>query len=283
MKKLGLFVAVLAAFQVHAQSTKTIEVTVTDTVELKVKSAVFIVSFENPEAYNWNESYYNEESFEEPEIYSEETTWIEEENGGKKDRKSKKDKKNKKEEAPIEIVEEMVFEEEEEMTFVPDFEQPITINPSKEQFIAFLKEHNIEMDSVQVPTTVYDYMDEGNFRMKVVAKNLEEIKLINGYRDSIDFIAMKVNEVQTESMDEQLKPVYDRLYAKAKKEASVIAAVTGMKLGLVIKVSTPNSPLDPLLEMQAKAMEQLSKTLGKDNKMETQKKMVSRTFVFEAK
>lgn len=280
MKNLTLFSALLTSISLTAQTTKSIEVTVMDTVELKVKSAVLVVSIEDPYRYDWEDRYYEEEFYEEPDYYSEEEFMMEQENSGKKkkDKKSKKGKETVQEEIIIErVIEEPSFYEE------PVIDEVRKEDPTKKNFIAFLVANGIAMDSVNVPKDIYDYMEEGQFRLKVEAKSLEQIKQIYAYRDSSEFISVRSEEVQTESLDQFLKPTYERLYAKAKNEAGIIASVTGMKLGAVVKVSIPLSPLDPLVEMQAKALDKISKSGSSNNSFTTEKKVVTRTFVFEAK
>lgn len=93
---------------------------------------------------------------------------------------------------------------------------------------------------------------------------------------------LEIHSSTTESLEQYFQVIYERLYAKAKKEANVIAGVTGLKLGGIIKVSNTESIFDPLFDLQ----NDLDKILRKSDKLDqlaTQKKLVKRTFIFEAK
>lgn len=277
-----LFASLLAffTFNLNAQTPKSIEITVTDTVELKTKSAVFIVTMEIPYSYGL-ENYEIESSYEEPEYYEIEN--LEEENFDEKSKKDRKKKKGKKEEAPIVIQN----EEEPQLEYNYDgfnyeVEEQKEYLTRKSNLLLFLNANGIEMDSVHIPDPDFDLYENESFKLKITAKSWDEIQKVFNYCDTLKETDIEIHSSTTESLDQYFQVIYERLYAKAKKEANVIAGVTGLKLGGIIKVSNTESIFDPLFDLQ----NDLDKILRKNDdlkQLETQKKLVRRTFIFEAK
>ena len=277
-----LFASLIAffTFNLNAQTPKSIEITVTDTVELKTKSAVFIVTMEIPYSYGL-ENYEMESSYKEPEYYEIEN--LEEENFDEKSKKDRKKKKGKKEEAPI------VIQNEEEPQLEYNYDAFNYEEKEKKQYLTrksnlllFLNANGIEMDSVHIPDPDFDLYENESFKLKITAKSWDEIQKVFNYCDTLEETEVEIHSSTTESLDEQYKVVYTRLFAKAKKEAAVVAEVIGLKLGGVTKVSNTESMFDPLFDLQ----NNLDKILRQNddlNQLETQKKLVRRTFIFEVK
>lgn len=264
----------------NAQTPKSIEITVTDTVELKTKAAVLIVTMEIPYSYGL-ENYEIESSYEEPEYYGLEN--LEEENSEGENKKDKKKKKGKKEEEMIiKMVEEEPYEDYNYSAFNFEKVEKKEYLARKSAFLNFLNANGIEMDSLNIPEPRYDLYEDETFKLKITAKNWDQIQQVINYSDTLEDTDLEIHSSTTESLEQYFQVIYERLYAKAKKEANVIAGVTGLKLGGIIKVSNTESIFDPLFDLQ----NDLDKILRKSDKLDqlaTQKKLVKRTFIFEAK
>lgn len=203
-----LFASLLAffTFNLNAQTPKSIEITVTDTVELKTKSAVFIVTMEIPYSYGL-ENYEIESSYEEPEYYEIEN--LEEENFDEKSKKDRKKKKGKKEEAPIVIQN----EEEPQLEYNYDafnFEEEDRKKYSarKSAFLNFLNANGIEMDSLNIPEPRYDLYEDETFKLKITAKNWDQIQQVISYSDTLEDTDLEIHSSTTESLDQYFQVIY---------------------------------------------------------------------------
>lgn len=270
MKSLFICLFALMTLPLIAQTPKSIEITVIDTVELKTKSAELIFSMEKPYINDWENM--EMEPYEDSEYYDEEYEDPE--------KKKRKNKKAKDEEAPIEMIEEQPILENE--YYKSDLERLKNFYDKKSNLLAYLNKNGIVWDSVNIPLTEYDYSENEHFRLKITAKSWDEIKKTYNYCDTMENGELSVHTSTTESIEEHFQKIYEHLYAKAKKEAGIIAGITGLKLGGIIKVSNSESIFDPLFDLQNEMDKIINKT-SELEKMELQKKLVRRTFVFEAK
>lgn len=297
MKNTFLIVAILCVYQSFAQSTRSIEVKVKDTVELKVTSADLLLTITQDYDDYYGESYEDEYvEYDEGDYYDYN---YEEDYYNHMTRKEKRQEKknNKKFEKEMKKLEEELARYEESMPPVIDevtydsteIDYPIesyesyymTFTERKAKWITYLTENNIPFDTLAVGTN--EYYDYGSFNIQLNAISTEKMDLVFQYADSIQNSYANLTKVNYESLETKMDVVYADLYKKAQTEANSLAKILSAVPGKVTRVYEPVIDLTNFGESYLELMNKLLKTENKNLKPESKKTIVERIFVFEIK
>lgn len=297
MKNTLLIVAILCVYQAFAQTTRSIEVKVKDTVELKVISVDVQISIAQDYSDYYGESYEDEyEGYDEEDYYDYN---YEEDYYNHMTRKEKRQEKknNKKFEKEMKKLEEELARYEESMPPIveevtydsTEIDYPIesyepyymTFAERKAKWITYLTENNIPFDTAAVGTN--EYSDYGSFNIQLNNLSLAKMDLIYQYTDSVDNTYPSVTNTHFESLEPKMADVYADLYKKAQTEATSLAKVLGTTPTKVIRVYEPVIDITNFGESYIEMINNLMKK-GNDNlKPESKKTYVERIFVFEIK
>lgn len=297
MKNTFLIVAILCVYQSFAQSTRSIEVKVKDTVELKVTSADLLLTITQDYDDYYGESYEDEYvEYDEGDYYDYN---YEEDYYNHMTRKEKRQEKknNKKFEKEMKKLEEELARYEESMPPVieevtydsTEIDYPIesyesyymTFTERKAKWITYLTENNIPFDTLAVGTN--EYYDYGSFNIQLNAISTEKMDLVFQYADSIQNSYANLTKVNYESLETKMDVVYADLYKKAQTEANSLAKILSAVPGKVTRVYEPVIDLTNFGESYLELMNKLLKTENKNLKPESKKTIVERIFVFELK
>lgn len=297
MKNTFLIVAILCVYQSFAQSTRSIEVKVKDTVELKVTSADLLLTITQDYDDYYGESYEDEYvEYDEGDYYDYN---YEEDYYNHMTRKEKRQEKknNKKFEKEMKKLEEELARYEESMPPVieevtydsTEIDYPIesyesyymTFTERKAKWITYLTENNIPFDTLAVGTN--EYYDYGSFNIQLNAISTEKMDLVFQYADSIQNSYANLTKVNYESLETKMDVVYADLYKKAQTEANSLAKILSAVPGKVTRVYEPVIDLTNFGESYLELMNKLLKTENKNLKPESKKTIVERIFVFEIK
>lgn len=297
MKNTFLIVAILCVYQSFAQSTRSIEVKVKDTVELKVTSADLLLTITQDYDDYYGESYEDEYvEYDEGDYYDynyEEDYY----NHMTRQEKRQEKKNNKKFEKEMKKLEEELARYEESMPPVieevtydsTEIDYPIesyesyymTFTERKAKWITYLTENNIPFDTLAVGTN--EYYDYGSFNIQLNAISTEKMDLVFQYADSIQNSYANLTKVNYESLETKMDVVYADLYKKAQTEANSLAKILSAVPGKVTRVYEPVIDLTNFGESYLELMNKLLKTENKNLKPESKKTIVERIFVFEIK
>lgn len=297
MKNTFLIVAILCVYQSFAQSTRSIEVKVKDTIELKVTSADLLLTITQDYDDYYGESYEDEYvEYDEGDYYDYN---YEEDYYNHMTRKEKRQEKknNKKFEKEMKKLEEELARYEESMPPIveevtydsTEIDYPIesyesyymTFTERKAKWITYLTENNIPFDTLAVGTN--EYYDFGSFNIQLNAISTEKMDLVFQYADSIQNSYANLTKVNYESLETKMDEVYADLYKKAQTEANSLAKILSAVPGKVTRVYEPVIDLTNFGESYLELMNKLLKTENKNLKPESKKTIVERIFVFEIK
>lgn len=304
MKNTLLIAAIFCSFLTFAQTTRSIEVKVKDTVELKVISADVLLTITQDYSDYYGESYEDEyEGYDEEDYYDYN---YEEDYYNHMTRKEKRQEKknNKKFEKKMKKLEEEMARYEEslppvdveapfvdEMTYdstaVTDYSYNpyesyyMTISERKAKWIVFLTENAIAFDTTVSGTN--EPFEYGSFNIHLNAISTEKIDLVYKYADSIQNSYPTLTATHYESLEPKMADVYSDLYKKAQTEATSLAKVLGATPVKVIRVYEPVIDISNFGESYIDMVNNLLKKGGENLKPESKKTYVERIFVFEIK
>jgi predicted nucleic acid-binding protein len=299
MKNTLFILAIFCSFLTFAQTTRSIEVKVKDTVELKVTSADVQITVSQD--YNDYENEYYEGEYDGYEGYddSEYNYDYESDYYNHMTRKEKRQEKknNKKFEKEMKKLEEEMARFEQSLTPVveevtydsTEIDYPIetyesyymTYAERKAKWITFLTENNIAFDTTVVGTN--EYSDYGSFNIQVNNLSIEKLDLIYQFTDSVENSYPSVTATHYESLEPKMAEVYSDLYKKAQTEANSLAKVLGATPVKVIRVYEPVIDISNFGESYIDMVNNLLKKGGENLKPESKKTYVERIFVFEIK
>lgn len=304
MKNTFLIVAILFVYQSFAQTTRTIEVKVKDTVELKVTSADVQITITQDYSDYYDESYEDEyEGYDEGDYYdySYESDYYNHMTRKEKRQEKKNNKKFEKEMKKLEkemaryeesmppVVEEAPYVDEISIdsTAALDYSYDsyesyyMTYAERKAKWITYLTENNIPFDTTAVGTN--EYSDYGTFNIQLTNLSLAKLDLIYQFADSVENSYPSVTATHYESLEPKMADVYSDLYKKAQSEATSLAKVLGTTPSKVIRVYEPVVDISNLGESYTEMINNIIKKGGDNLKPESKKTYVERIFVFEIK
>jgi hypothetical protein len=305
MKNTFLILAILVSHLSYAQTTRSIEIKVKDTVELKVKTADMKISipqdytFEEPEYdYSYDEyedSEYDEGYDYEAEYYYNHLSKKEKRRAKKANRKLEKEMKKweksyalEKEEVPM-VTEEVVYDEEISIdTTIMDYTYDaynsynLPFAERKAKWITYLTQNNIPFDTVSSDGNS-EYYDYESFNIQLRNLTFAQIQLMNQYEDSVYNTYTSITKMNFESLDSKMDEVYADLYKKAQTQANSLAKVIGATPGKVIRVYEPAIDVANIGEAYSELLKELMKKNDYSTDMASKKTTVERIFVFEIK
>lgn len=285
-----------------AQTGRSIEVTVSDTVTLKALSGSFLLKINVDESMYYESEYEGE--YTEEESYEDEPSYTEMyEESAEKSKKNKR--KRKKEEQDSEkdasdrhSAEEYSFEE----IVIPEpiedgkvSEIDIDIANRKKQWIDFLVTNNIMFDTIPSKGSGLNNLFEGmreyegdygssSVSIEIKAANITQINAIYQFMDSVNFCQLNKKDIVYETYDQKMESIYKNLYKKAQQESIVLAKVIGGNPGKVIRVFEPSVDLADLIKMSEDTTKRYMRSMeGEYGTIEDRKVVIERTFVFELK
>ncbi|MEN9997303.1 MAG: hypothetical protein RI922_293 [Bacteroidota bacterium] len=305
MKNTFLILAILVSHLSYAQTTRSIEIKVKDTVELKVKSADMKISI--PQAYSYEEpeydysydeyedSEYDEEYDYESEYYYNHLSKKEKRRAKKANRKLEKEMKKweksyalEKEEVPM-VTEEISFDEVISIdSAMVDYSLDsydsynLTLAERKAKWITYLTQNNIPFDTLSSDENS-EYYDYESFNIQLRNLTLDQIQLMNQYEDSVYNTYTSITKMNFESLDSKMDEVYADLYKKAQTQANSLAKVIGATPGKVIRVYEPAIDVANIGEAYSELLKELMKKNDYSTEMESKTTSVERIFVFEIK
>ena len=298
MKNTFLIVAILFVYQSFAQTTRTIEVKVKDTVELKVTSADVQITITQDYSDYYGESYEDEyEGYDEGDYYdySYEPDYYNHMTRKEKRQEKKNNKKFEKEMKKLEkemaryeeslpppVIEEVSYDSTEIDYAIESYESYyMTYAERKAKWITYLTENNIPFDTTAVGTN--EYSDYGSFNIQLTNLSLTKLDLIYQFADSVENSYPSVTATHYESLEPKMADVYSDLYKKAQSEATSLAKVLGATPTKVIRVYEPVIDISNLGESYTEMINNIIKKGGDNLKPESKKTYVERIFVFEIK
>src|SRR5574343_146738 len=298
MKNTFLIVAILFVYQSFAQTTRTIEVKVKDTVELKVTSADVQITITKDYSDYYVESYEDEyEGYDEcdyydynyEEDYYNHMTRKEKSQEKKNNKKFEKEMKKLEEEMaryeeslPPPVIEEVTYDSTEIDYPIESFESYyMTYSERKAKWITYLTENNIPFDTTAVGTN--EYSDYGSFNIQLTNLSLTKLDLIYQFADSVENSYPSVVATHYESLEPKMADVYSSLYKKAQAEATSLAKVLGTTPSKVIRVYEPVVDISNFGEAYTEMINNIMKKGGGNLKPDSKKTYVERIFVFEIK
>lgn len=295
MKNTFLILAILGAHLSFAQTTRSIEIKVKDTVELKVTSAdVQLTIVQDYDEYDY-EGYrdYEEDEYEE-EYYDYEAEYYANRSKKEKRREKKENKKFEKEMKKMEeeirryeesmppIVEEVTYDSTEIDYAIESYESYyMTYAERKSKWITYLNENNISFDTTVVGTN--EYYDLGSFNITMTNISLSQLDLIYQFTDSVTNSYPTISKINYESMDSKMDDVYVDLFKKAQVQANSLSKVLGATPGKVIRVYEPVIDITNFGESYLELINNIMKKNQEISKPESKKTTVERIFVFEIK
>ena len=304
MKNTLFIVAIFCSFLTFAQTTRSIEVKVKDTVELKVTSADVQITITQDYSEYYDESYEDEyEGYDEGDYYDYN---YEEDYYNHMTRKEKRQEKknNKKFEKEMKKLEEEMARYEESLppvdvegpfvdevtydstavtdySYIPYESYYLTYAERKAKWITFLTENNIAFDTTAVGTN--EYSDYGSFNIQLNNMSIEKLDLVYQFTDSVENSYPTVTATHYESLEPKMADVYSDLHKKAQTEANSLAKVLGATPVKVIRVYEPVIDISNFGESYIDMVNNLLKKGGENLKPESKKTYVERIFVFEIK
>ncbi len=298
MKNTFLIVAILFVYQSFAQTTRTIEVKVKDTVELKVTSADVQITITQDYSDYYGESYEDEyEGYDEGDYYDynyeedyyNHMTRKEKRQEKKNNKKFEKEMKKLEEEMaryeesfPPPVIEEVTYDSTEIDYPIESFESYyMTYAERKAKWITYLTVNNIPFDTAAVGTN--EYSDYGSFNIQLTNLSLTKLDLIYQFADSVENSYPSVVATHYESLEPKMADVYSSLYKKAQAEATSLAKVLGTTPSKVIRVYEPVVDISNFGEAYTEMINNIMKKGGENLKPESKKTYVERIFVFEIK
>lgn len=304
MKNTLFILAIFCSFLTFAQTTRSIEVKVKDTVELKVISADVQLTI-SQDYSDYESEYYEDEydGYDEGDYYDYN---YEEDYYNHMTRKEKRQEKknNKKFEKEMKKLEEEMARYEESMPPVIEEMPPVieeatydsteidypiesyesyymTYAERKAKWITYLTQNNIAFDTTIVGTN--EYSDYGSFNIQLNNLSIEKLDLIYQFTDSVENSYPSVIATHYESLEPKMADVYSDLYKKAQTEATSLAKVLGATPVKVIRVYEPVLDISNFGESYIDMVNNLLKKGGENLKPESKKTYVERIFVFEIK
>jgi len=305
MKNTFLILAILVSHLSYAQTTRSIEIKVKDTVELKVKTADMKISipqdytYEAPEYdYNYDEyedSEYDEGYDYESEYYYNQLSNKEKRKAKKANRKLEKEMKKweksyalEKEQVPM-VTEDISFDEEIVLdSTMVDYSLDsyesyyLTFAERKAKWISYLTQNNIPFDTLSSDGNS-EYYDYESFNIQLRNLTFAQIELINQYEDSVYNTYTSITKMNFESLDSKMDEVYADLYKKAQTQANSLAKVIGVTPGKVIRVYEPAIDIANIGDAYSELLKELMKKNDYSSEMVSKTTSVERIFVFEIK
>ncbi len=297
MKNTLLIVAILCVYQAFAQTTRSIEVKVKDTVELKVTSADVQITIAQDYSdyeseyyegeyegydegdyydYNYEEDYYNQMTRKEKRQEKKNNKKFE------KEMKKLEEEMARYEESLTPVVEEVTYDSTEIAYPIESYESYyMTYAERKAKWITFLTENNIAFDTTAVGTN--EYSDYGSFNIQLNNISIEKLNLVYQFTDSVENSYPSVTATHYESLEPKMADVYSDLYKKAQTDATSLAKVLGATPVKVIRVYEPVIDISNFGESYIDMVNNLLKKGGENLKPESKKTYVERIFVFEIK
>lgn len=259
--------------QLNAQSHRTVEVTVSDTVFRKTNKIIYVM-FLDTNYYNFeeNEEYYDEEEYYEQ--YLEEEYEYEQEESRKKRRRNKDSYSG------------------EELQYIPPIviEEEIIEEVEIEEF-HYLKKADL-MHLLDSAKFNYEVIDHDNYQIldetkpiyfRLILNNEEELKRMHSTFAGHNEINGTVKEIEYESIESMMPTVYKDLYAKAQKEATILAKLSGLTLDKISKVYEHQTEFGDYLDSYEKLMKSYSGRGTEPIDFYGKEEIVERTFVFDVK
>jgi hypothetical protein len=294
MKNTLFILAIFCSVLTFAQSTRSIEVKVKDTVELKVVTTDVQLSLSQD--YNEYEvDYYGDEyeGYDESDYYDYEADYYANQTKKEKRQEKKNTKKFEKEmkkmeeemrqyEESIPIIEEAVIDSTEIAYPIEQYESYyMTFEERKAKWITFLTQNTISFDTTVIETNDYSY--DGSFNIQLNKLTSEKLDLIYLFTDSVENSFPSVTAIHYESLEPKMADVYADLYKKAQAEAASLAKVLGATPIKVIRVYEPVIDISNIGESYIDMVNNIIKKGENNLKSESKKTYVERIFVFEIK
>lgn len=300
MKNTFLILAILGTHLSFAQTTRSIEIKVKDTVELKVTNVDLLLTITQDYMDYYGDSYEDEydgyydeyEDSEYDDYY--ESNYYGHLSGKEKRREKKENKKFEKEMKKMEeeirryeesmppIVEEVTYDSTEIDYAIESYESYyMTYAERKSKWITYLNENNISFDTTVVGTN--EYYDLGSFNITMTNISLSQLDLIYQFTDSVTNSYPTISKINYESMDSKMDDVYVDLFKKAQVQANSFSKVLGATPGKVIRVYEPAIDIANIGDAYSELLKELMKKNDYSPEMESKKTIVERIFVFEIK
>jgi hypothetical protein len=296
MKNTLFILAIFCSFLTFAQTTRSIEVKVKDTVELKLITSD--VQLTLTQDYNEYEvDYYGDEyeGYDESDYYDYEADYYANQTKKEKRQEKKDSKRFEKEmkkmeeemrqyEQSMPIIEEAVIDSTETAYPIELYEfLYMTFEERKAKWITFLTENTIAFDTTATETT--DYSDYGSFNIQLNKLSSEKLDLVYQFTDSVENSYPSITATHHESIEPKMADVYADLYKKAQAEAAALAKVLGATPTKVIRVYEQEPVID-ISNFGESYLDMINNLLekGENNlKPESKKTYIERIFVFEIK
>lgn len=278
MKNLSLQVITMAisclSTGIFAQNSRTVEVTVSDTVFLKTSKITYHLVLDTMMAiYEYEESHYDYSDDYESEYYNQYDFEQEISN-------TKRRKKGKKVE--VEIVNEfeapVIIEEE------------IVIEKSVSTYSYLTKKDLMNMlDSMKID---FDIFDNSNYEIggelipltfMLNLKNELDLKRVQETFTGRMEIRGSVKDLEYESVESKMSILYKDLYAKAQKEALILAKLSGLTLDKIHKIYEQKSEFDNYMDDYKEVMKNLNLGTKEPMDFSGHSVIIERVFVFDVK
>ena len=154
-------------------------------------------------------------------------------------------------------------------------------NTSAKQIIDVLESNNIHyLISEENTYSINSYNKNNDSTIIATLSSEDELKKIYHLLTSIQNINSHISKIEYESMALYQSTLYSRLYAKAKKEASSIAEISGSSLGQIISIDEGKNLITDFLD-EVKNSEMTSAFSGLTKDRDNLNKKVYRKLVFK--
>lgn len=294
MKNTLFSLAIFCSVLTFAQTTRSIEVKVKDTVELKLITSD--VQLTLTQDYNEYEvDYYGDEyeGYDESDYYDYEADFYANQTKKEKRQEKKNTKKFEKEmkkmeeemrqyEESIPIIVEAVVDSTEIAYPIEQYESYyMTFEERKAKWITFLTQNTIAFDTTAIETNDYSY--DGSFNIQLNNLSSVNLDLIYQFADSVENSYPSITATHYESLEPKMADVYADLFKKAQAEAASLAKVLGVTPTKVMRVYEPVFDISTIGESYMDMVNNIIKKGENNLKPESKKAYVERIFVFEIK
>jgi len=279
MKKstlLSLFLGTAMFTTLNAQVSRTIEVTVQDTVFLKTTKINYLLTLDTT-MNMWD--MYDDELYSEYEEYLD----MEMEEPVQEEGNRKQKKRKEPEIQNIEVIEEVEVIEKVETQEGHDYKPEKTyfsrtdiieiLNKNKFSFEEF-NNSNFQLGSSESSSAI---------TFKVSLKDEEELKRLFSLFTDHSEIQGKVSNLEYESVQSKMNVIYKDLYDKALNETQSIAKISGLTVVKLMKVYEHQGEFDNYMDSYQDILSDLPYGIKEPKNFKGQEKVVERTFVFEVK
>jgi hypothetical protein len=293
MKTIFFLVTLLCVQLSFAQTARTIEVKVKDTVELKVLTATLNLSVGHDYSEYYDDAYYDDyDGYEEYDDYDYEAEYYN--NLSRKEKREHK-KMERKIQKDFKEMDKYLEETEtiSELPYVPEvdtsFAEPMfdeyhyeTFDERKAKWLNFLTVNQIVFDTT---VSFYnEYSEYGSFSIQLANINLAKMNLVYQFIDSVENSYIKVDKINYESIDSKMnEETYGKLYKKAQIQANALAKTLGSSVTRVVRVYEPNAEFLDLEEMYSSILNNTLNGDGSNKAPESKNFKVQKVFVFEIK